>query len=352
MSDHSLISPSMLSRMFACPGSVLAGKDVADSSSPAAELGTRLHAHAEDMLLAGFTDASDLESEQYAMVESYCRYVKEHIDNNSVLYVEHTVSLNHYVSGMRGSVDALIVGVDTVHVIDLKTGQHPVSAEDNLQLQAYALGAVEEFGAFNKTVYVHIWQPNNVSRARLTYDGLMEFSLELSSKANLAMQQNAPRYPSEEACRYCKAAATCGALHSQQVELIGGDFDDLTAPEDLTDDQIRTVVLHKVRVEQWLKKVYTHAMHRAEHSDPVSGLKRVEGRASRKFTTSGKEALVSCLGENAYEKKLIGVTAADKLLGKKVVDALCERRGSATLVPVGDKRPALPSAVDGFEVIE
>ena len=141
MSDHSLISPSMLSRMFQCPGSVLASVGYPDTSSPAAAHGTMLHGIAEEVLRIGFTDASTLEASDWEMVQDYCAYVKQHVGPDAHLYVEHSVSLNQYVTDMRGSVDALIVGEEAIHIIDLKTGNFPVSASGNPQMLAYSLGA-------------------------------------------------------------------------------------------------------------------------------------------------------------------------------------------------------------------
>ena len=59
--------------------------------------------------------------------------------------------------------------------------------------------------------------------------------------------------------------------------------------------------------------------------------------------------LADHLGDDAYEKKLIGVTAADALLGKELVDAMTEKRGSPTLAGLDDKRPALTNAIDDFD---
>lgn len=53
-------------------------------------------------------------------------------------------------------------------------------------------------------------------------------------------------------------------------------------------------------------------------------------------------------GENPYEKKLLGITAMTRLLGKNrfndILGNLVEKpRGKATLVPESDRRPELGS---------
>ena len=213
MSDHSLISPSMLHRMFQCPGSVLASDGVPDTSSPAAERGTLIHGMAEEMLRIGFTDATDLTAEEHQQLMSYCRYVKDRVAPDAHLYIEEVVDLNAYVPGMRGSVDALIVGEDEIHVIDLKTGQHPVACADNPQLLAYALGAAANFDGFEKQIYVHIWQGGSGDESHVSLLELNRFAKALTEVGEVALKEGASRHPSDDACRYCKAAPECPALY-------------------------------------------------------------------------------------------------------------------------------------------
>lgn len=347
---HSLISPSGLFRMFECPGSVLASKDIPDHSSPAAERGTLIHKLAEEMLRIGFTDVSGLTHEEAQHLTDYNKFVKGLVDSGSVLYVEEKVSLQAYVSDMFGTIDALIVGEDAMHIIDLKTGSQKVYVEGNAQLMAYALGAASEYG-FNKRIFIHIWQKGEHRMAEVDVHELDNFTKKLIETSDIALQENAPRNPSENACRWCKAAPTCPALYKQQLALVGGDFTDLTEPENLTDEQIALIVLNRSRIEQYMKRVFSYALERGTHGNPVAGTKIVEGRAVRRFTNAGKEALVELLGDTAYEKKLIGVTAADALVGKELVDAMTEKRGSPTLAGLDDKRPALTTALDDFEVL-
>ena len=352
MSDHSLISPSMLYRMFGCPGSVLASKDIPNTSSPAAERGTMIHGLAEEMLRVGFTDATDLSQEEHKNLRDYCAYVKNLVGNDAHLYVEEEVSLDGYVTDMRGTIDALIVGDDYMHVVDLKTGSVPVNAEHNSQLLAYALGAAAKYDAFEKKITLHIWQAGNVNSDEvLGIAELNEFAKKLMNSADIALSPEAPRNPSESSCRYCPAAPECPALYGHQLAVVGGSFVDLTAPEKLTDDQIAMVVLNKPKIEKYLKQVNSYALERSRMNNPVAGTKVVEGRAVRRFTKSGREALVELLGDTAYEKKLIGVTAADALVGKDMVDAMTKKVGTPTVVGLDDSRPAITNAVDDFDCI-
>ena len=57
--------------------------------------------------------------------------------------------------------------------------------------------------------------------------------------------------------------------------MVGGDFEDLTDPSKLTDEQIATVVLNRSRVEKWMKAVWSHAIERHRLGDAVEGVKAV-----------------------------------------------------------------------------
>ena len=55
-----------------------------------------------------------------------------------------------------------------------------------------------------------------------------------------------------------------------------------------------------------------------------------------------------------YERSLLGITAMEKAIGKKVFaevlnDHIVKPSGKPTLVPEGDKRPALASAATAAE---
>ena len=173
--------------MFECPGSVLASKDIPDHSSPAAERGTLIHKLAEEMLRIGFTDVSGLTHEEAQHLTDYNKFVKGLVDSGSVLYVEEKVSLQAYVSDMFGTIDALIVGEDAMHIIDLKTGSQKVYVEGNTQLMAYALGAASEYG-FNKRIFIHIWQNGEHRMAKWMY-----MSSTISPKSSLRLQTSRSR---------------------------------------------------------------------------------------------------------------------------------------------------------------
>ena len=58
-------------------------------------------------------------------------------------------------------------------------------------------------------------------------------------------------------------------------------------------------------------------------------------------------------GHDPYERKLLGITAMEKLLGKKqfadlLADWIERPQGKPTLVPASDKRPEMTNAKSDF----
>ena len=84
------------------------------------------------------------------------------------------------------------------------------------------------------------------------------------------------------------------------------------------------------------------------------GWKLVEGRSTRRYTSdSVVTQVVTEAGFDPYEKKLLGITAMQKLLGKQRFEELLKAYiekppGKPTLVPESDKRPAINNAKFDF----
>ena len=136
--SHAKLSPSSAFRWLNCPGSIRLSAGIEDTSSPAAEEGTRAHELAEAML-GGKKGKADSD-EMLAYVQQYVDYVRE-IAGDSKIYIEQRVDLTEYVPNGYGTADVITITGDTLHVIDLKYGLSRVFPKDNPQLYLYALGA-------------------------------------------------------------------------------------------------------------------------------------------------------------------------------------------------------------------
>ena len=96
----------------------------------------------------------------------------------------------------------------------------------------------------------------------------------------------------------------------------------------------------------WANDVHSFASHLAiNEGKQWPGFKLVQGRANRKY--KDEKAVIKVCEENGitniYSKSLLGITAMEKLIGKKkfneMLGTLVERpEGKPTLVPSSDRR--------------
>ena len=106
---------------------------------------------------------------------------------------------------------------------------------------------------------------------------------------------------------------------------------------------------------KWATLIKDYALDEAVNRGAVfPGYKVVEGRSNRVFalddTLIAAKLIAKGYNEDSfYPRKLIGLGAMEKYLGKKDFRALLgefvvKPKGKPTLVPASDKRPALNSA--------
>lgn len=347
--EHSEISPSMLHRIMGdspCHASVRMGRNIAEPpSSEAAALGTALHEIAEKHLMDE-TDSGD------PTIQKYLDYVRA----TAGLYeisVEEKLGLNAWVPDMFGTADAVIDDEDRkiLHVIDLKTGQHPVKPKDNFQLMAYALGVIgpqNDKHAFNMwdgyQVALHIAQPpiDNFTKWTVPIEEIWAFGEDLRAAGKAALSPDSEFNSTESNCRWCKAAGVCPELHKKTVEVMGKRFDPLP-PTQLSDEELALILTNKKDIEFYLRAAYKHALERWVGGKPIRGFKLVEGTKKRVWGENAKDALVKELGAFAFQsEKLITITEATKSIGAKAVAELCVTpKGDPSLVATDDPRPAL-----------
>lgn len=368
---HAVLSASSAHRWLNCTPAPRLEEQYPDSSSDAAAEGTAAHELAEHKLrnLQGLP--STLTSTDW-VTEEMDDYTDDYVDNvvaeldraqkNSpaaFLAIEQRLDFSHIVPDGFGTGDALIVGDGTMTVIDLKYGKGvEVSAAGNPQMALYALGALTQFGMiYNiETVRMVIFQPrlNNVSVDEVSVTELMQWAdTVVKSRAQAAINGEG-ELNAGEWCRFCRHAPQCTALAAKYFAPIPKQDDEVTpaapAPETLTDDQIAQIVTWSGELKKWLSTVEKFALDKANSGHTYPGLKLVEGRSVRRYTDEAAvAAAVEQAGHDPYEKKLLGITAMTKLLGKKqfqdtLGDLVHKPQGKPTLVPESDKRPALQVA--------
>lgn len=371
---HAKLSASGSAMWLNCAGSVAANANYEDTTSPYAEEGTAAHELAEMCLRSGdepfeyvgtVINDHTVDDAMARHVASYIDYVHGLMTPDSHCEVEKRVEFTDYVPEAFGTADAIVFNNDgVVHICDLKYGQGvSVSAENNTQGQLYALGVLQEYGAFVdiKRIEIHIIQPrkDNYSSWSVSVEALAVFGEYVKQRAQAALVADAPRTPSEKACRWCKHKANCVELAEHTSQIIGREFDQINIEvvesiDQLSDERKADIIQHKGLVEMFLKAVEESVFKQISDGGTFAGYKIVEGRSNRRWTDNAEAVLVEKLGEQAYNKKLIGVSDAQKHLGKGVVDELTEKpAGKPTLVPDTDKRKALDftSVEDAFSEV-
>ena len=371
---HALLGPSSAHRWLACPPSARLEAGMDDQGSEYAREGTLAHRLGELRLRERWEPGPDraLDFEEVRSDPMYSGAMEEHIDAyvsfveermaeaktrcaDPRIFIEQMIRFDDYVPEGFGTADAVIIGDDAIEVIDLKYGKGVrVEARGNPQLRLYGLGASSLFSGlydFN-TVRTTIIQP------RLDHIGSDEISLEelrlwaekvIVPQARMAMD-NTGYTACGEWCRFCPAKSLCRKRAEYNLEMAKHTFKN---PPLLSDEEIGEILTRADDLQRWAGDVQEYALQQALAGKHYEGWKLVEGRSVRKYSDEIKvaETLKAAGFDEAllYERKLYGITAMEKLVGKKrfaetLGGLIVKPAGKPVLVPESDKREAIHSA--------
>ena len=198
-----------------------------------------------------------------------------------------------------------------------------------------------------------IYQPRrqNVSTYEVSKDDLYQWADEvLKPTADLAFAGDG-NFLCGEWCGFCKAKHECRARAEANLLLAQHDF---KLPPLLEDSEIEVILSRVDELVSWANDIKEYALQQAISGKEWTGWKLVEGRSNRRYTNEDAVSkAVEAVGFDPYEKKLLGITAMQKLLGKsrfeELLAAYIEKpQGKPTLVPESDKRPAMNTAKNDF----
>ena len=373
MANHAILSASASHRWLNCPPSVRLTERIPDNGSIYAAEGSEAHALCEYKLrkLLGMEAHNPLDTPvglQYYdntmedAATGYAAFVLELLEEirkscpDPIVMVEQRLDFSRWVKDGFGTGDAVIVADGTIHVVDFKYGIGvPVSAEGNSQMRLYALGAVDMFGELYDidTVVMTIYQPrlSSISTDMISKTDLLDWAENtLRPLADLAYKGEGDLNAGSW-CRFCKLRSTCRKRAEANLAVAQHEF---KLPPTLSDEEI-TVILDKLDdLIGWAGDIKEYALNAALHGKHFDGWKLVEGRSNRRYTDEAAVAqIVSETGRDPYEHKLLGITAMEKLLGKKQFSALLSNlverpQGKPVLVPTSDKRPEMANAKNDF----
>ena len=370
MAKHAVLSASSSERWLNCPPSARLCEAYEDKGSDYAAEGTDAHTLCEYRLkqALGIPAEDPIENlswyneEMEECAAGYAAYVVELLEtakltcSDPVVMIEQRVDFSRWVQDGFGTADCILIADGVLNIVDYKHGKGvEVSAEGNTQLSLYSLGALEIFdGIYDiDMVCVHIFQPrkSNVVSSMMDKSDLYEWAdTELTQKAQLAYEGQG-NFSCGVWCRFCKAKAECRERAEANLALAQYEFQ---SPALLDDEEIADILGKVDALTAWASDVKEYALQQAVSGKEWIGWKLVEGRSNRKYTSeSAVAATVESAGLDPYERKVLGVTAMQKLLGKTRFEELLapyieKPQGKPTLVPESDKRPAMNTAKNDF----
>lgn len=372
---HALLSASGAHRWLNCTRSVRLEEKFEDFTTPEAEEGTVAHELAETKATEAFLKKNSKRAQANIRKKKlYSKemegYTNEYVDvimnlcmgykKEPYVSIEERLDLTAYIEDGFGTCDAILIGDETITVIDFKYGKGvPVASENNPQMMLYALGAYEAYKNLFliKNVKMVIVQPriNNNSSWECSTEDLLKFGEYVKQQAALAYEGEGEFAPGDW-CRFCKAKATCRARADKEISLaFDNNFGKDT--ELLDNSEIGRYLEIGNQVSAWLSDLAAYALEECLAGREVAGYKAVNGRSSRAFDDTDKafDILRANGVDDAllWEKKPLSVAKLEKAIGKKEVaeivgDMIVTTPGKPTLAPETDKREAITSVEQAF----
>lgn len=402
---HAVLGASSSGRWLACPGSIPLSAGIKDNAGDSARWGTAAHGLASDCLEQDRDPEAfrgrviEVEGHNYTvdsrmieMVETYCNVIRGLVaKTGGTLLIEQRVDYSAVIGVPEsfGTADAIILCDDgTIYVIDLKTGQRPVSPKSS-QLKLYGLGALEDFGLvadFDKAVLVIVQPPKSDEPDcfEISVDDLNAFGAFARKQALVAasligvtdITQIEPHLVAGSHCHdyFCNARATCPKLRGEVSEAVFEDLDALEA-ESLASDSPTPLAIQSDPehlaalyakldlIEGWCKEIREATYSTALEGKQLPGLKLVQGRAgNRDWNNKDQaEALLKSMRlkqDEMYKLNLQSPTQIEKVLKEsprrwaKVLPLISRSDGKPVLAPESDKREALVlSVAEDFDVV-
>lgn len=392
-----------------CSGSLIPNILAPDEAGEAAAEGTVAHELGEQWLKSGRRPVERIgevvkiiEGTQIFEIEithSMMDYVEQYVtwcwEQDGDHYVETKVYFSDLtpIPNQGGTADHCACLPGHLIITDLKFGKgEQVFALNNTQLRLYAYGFFVMYDWFYdfKKITIRIAQPrlDHFDVWEITREELLEFAAWVKIRAAAAWKPNAPRSPGPKQCLWCKVKGDCVARLLFEERMVDDAFDDLTAEitvEDMAnlkkrlDDDLDTWELRRPPVatlsveqkvkllayrkmsERWWDQLYDDLLAMLVRGEKVPGMKLVEGRSNRKYTSDEKaiEHLRS-LGLSDSDitrtevRSFTDVEEALRKAGYRRADLpdllksiTTKPPGKATMVEAGDPRPAISDRDEG-----
>lgn len=359
---HSNVGASISSIYMNCNASTAMSKGCKNPTNESAELGTAAHALGEfclnlnvnayecvGMSFNGFTvDANMTEA-----VDLYVGYIKMLSAKYGIpAMLEKKVIMSSVGLHVFGTADSIHLTQRILHVSDYKHGYVVVNVENNTQAIFYCIATLDTYNLWDSVdkIITTIIQP----RADHFQGSIREFEYTISElRAWQTKFYHAIRNPNNipiagKHCRYCLASTNCRARMNRTIELAYR----ITNINEVSVEELTEIFLEKDSIIAHINKITDKMTDEAKAGRSFEGLKLVQGR--KHFVCTNESALIKEAGDKAdklYVKKLVSMSVAKNVVGKKIVDKYFDKpHGAAVLVSMSDSRPSVSqSAIGIFE---
>jgi len=366
---HSDLGPSGASRWVKCPGSVVSQTLYPNETSEFAELGTKAHELAEDVLMGkrNLWD-TDLPVDCIEAVAEYIRICNEIIDNageGATALVEQKVILP-YGRNQFGTADIVILAPaqKTIYVGDYKNGQGVlVDAAETWQTRAIACGLLKSKNLKTympdgvDTIVSFIVQPRVNTGKKSTRvewaaeDVIKDFLPTLIEKAEEAFSGN-PSFKAGKHCQFCRHRGKCTQAAGEALGSLQFDDDGNLAKVDSLslEDLSKLYIATEEHFTPWKKSMYAVVHKYLESNVKMENLHLAPKRPSRKWSKDYAEVVdivkercktlgISISDADFYgAPKELSVPQLEKHLKKdgKILEDLFDKKSSGYNVNVGE----------------
>lgn len=316
---HSKYSPSKLKQLLCCPGSFKKCQDFPNTTNAAAERGTMLHEHMENIChflqthesdevktknVNDYLASLDLAKEDIASLR-FCWAALESIllevHETAEWIIEKRVFLSNFgLDDVHGTPDLRIRDYvnKQSHVIDWKFGFTPVDVVNNAQLKAYGAGeAAEILDSDIAQINTYILQPEKEYAGCAAYDitELVDWVYgPLSAAIFLAELDTPPVRPTKEGCTWCLARGICGERAAIANEVAAARFAE--RPADLEIEEVAELAEKIAHAVAFSKDCEKHIKSTLLSGKPVPGRKLV--RKNKRRTWVDQDATIAWLLDN------------------------------------------------------
>jgi CRISPR/Cas system-associated exonuclease Cas4 (RecB family) len=207
------LSPSKAHRFLNCTKSL--EFDVPFTETPQTVRGNILHQLAQMQLanqdFQDFIQEHKINEYELYLIDSYvsaCWSEKHRLGEDAVMTVEEKKPIVIYNNSINLVVDCLIVNQTEASILDLKSGNGDIEAEDNEQLYFYAYMVALQHTGVNK-FSLSIFQKGKMKTIVVSRKEVFDFFIErfdtFEKIANKELEYN----PSDKACKFCPIKDTC-----------------------------------------------------------------------------------------------------------------------------------------------